>query len=131
MSSQIRKHFWNIFFIKSLISVTSVKLGYNNLQYGHRLDRHVIDSFMDLSLQDCAAECWRWPRCKSLNYHEGTQLCEISYQNKTQAQTLYLEEPYWIYSDKEDWDKVSTHNAPVGSVLDLKREVRLGNGLLS
>jgi hypothetical protein len=87
---------------------------YSKLQYGHRLDRKMINSFINYSIVDCAEECLRTTRCRSVNYHEGTNYCEINYENKFTSSDRYLEDPYWIYSEKEDWDIVSTLHYGLG-----------------
>jgi hypothetical protein len=75
---------------------------YSKLQYGHRLDRRIINSFV----LDCAEECLRTTRCRSVNHHEGTNYCEINYGNKFTSSDRYIEDPYWIYSEREDRDIV-------------------------
>jgi hypothetical protein len=91
-----------------IYSHANLQDSYSKLQYGHRLDKKKIDSLVNYSILDCAEECLRTPRCKSLNYHKGTNFCEINYKNKSSAAGKFLEDPYWIYSEKEDWDIVST-----------------------
>jgi hypothetical protein len=80
---------------------------YSKLQYGHRLDRKMIDSFINYSIVDCAEECLRTTRCRSVSYYKGTNYCEINYENKSTASDRFLESQGWIYSEKEDWDSVS------------------------
>ncbi|XP_056001686.1 techylectin-5A-like [Ostrea edulis] len=77
---------------------------YSKLQYGHRLDRKMIDSFVNFSILDCAEECLRTTRCKSVSYYKGTNYCETNYENKSSARDRFLESLGWIYSEKEDWD---------------------------
>ena len=80
---------------------------YSKLQYGHRLDRKMIHSFINYSILDCAEECLRTTRCRSVSYYKGTNYCEINYENKSTASDRFLESQGWIYSEKEDWDIVS------------------------
>ncbi|XP_048751418.2 macrophage mannose receptor 1-like [Ostrea edulis] len=82
----------------------SLQDSYSKLQYGHRLDRKLINSFVNFSILDCAEECLRTTRCKSVNYYKGAHFCEINYENKSSANDRFLESPRWIYSEKEDWD---------------------------
>ncbi|XP_048742883.2 protein jagged-1-like [Ostrea edulis] len=77
---------------------------YSKLQYGYRLDRKMISSFIDFSILDCAEECLRTKRCKSMSYYKGANFCEINYENKSSANDRFLESPGWTYSEKENWD---------------------------
>ncbi|XP_055998908.1 uncharacterized protein LOC130046667 [Ostrea edulis] len=77
---------------------------YSKLQYGHRLDRKTITSFVEFSILDCAEECLRTTRCKSVSYYKGANFCEINYENKSSASDRFVKSPGWIYSEKEDWD---------------------------
>uniref|UniRef100_A0A8W8MIH0 PWWP domain-containing protein n=1 Tax=Magallana gigas TaxID=29159 RepID=A0A8W8MIH0_MAGGI len=83
----------------------SLQLGFSKLQRGHRLDRKLIQSFPELSFLDCVIECLVTPRCKSVNYFKGANFCEINYENKTTAETRYMESAGWVYSEKEHWPK--------------------------
>jgi hypothetical protein len=84
-----------------------VQDSYSKLQYGHRLDRKMINSFINYSIVDCAEECLRTTRCRSVSYYKGTNYCEVNYENKFTASDRFLESQGWIYSEKEDWDIVS------------------------
>ncbi|XP_056003418.1 uncharacterized protein LOC125660740 [Ostrea edulis] len=64
----------------------------------------MIDSFVNFSILDCAEECLRTTRCKSVSYYKGTNYCEINYDNKSSVTDRFLESSGWIYSDKDDWD---------------------------
>lgn len=83
----------------------SLNPGFSQLQHGHRLDRKLIQSFTEVSFLDCVTECIVTPRCKSVNYFKGANFCEISYENKTTAETKYMESAGWVYSEKEHWPK--------------------------
>lgn len=83
----------------------SLKPGFSQLQRGHRLDGKLIQSFTELSFLDCVIECLVTPRCKSVNYFKGANFCEINYENKTTANTRYVDSAGWVYSDKEHWPK--------------------------
>ena len=80
---------------------------YSRLRYGHRLDRKMIASFINYSILDCAEECLRTTRCRSVSYYKGTNYCEINYEDKSTSSDRFLESQGWIYSEKEDWDRVS------------------------
>ncbi|XP_048750884.2 uncharacterized protein LOC125662641 isoform X1 [Ostrea edulis] len=86
----------------------SLQEGYSRLRYGYRLDRKMIDSFVDYSILDCVEDCLRRKRCKSVSYYGGAKYCEINYENKTTAPNKYLESAGWVYSEREDWDKTIT-----------------------
>ncbi|XP_052679667.1 uncharacterized protein LOC128160396 [Crassostrea angulata] len=81
----------------------SLQPGFSKLQRGHRLDRKLIQSFTEVSFLDCVIECLVTPRCKSVNYYKGANFCEINYENKTTAETRYMESAGWVYSEKEHW----------------------------
>ncbi|XP_048764963.2 uncharacterized protein LOC125672790 [Ostrea edulis] len=100
---------WSVFptFIALSCSV-SLQEGYSRLRYGHRLDRKMIDSFVDYSVLDCVEDCLRRKRCKSVSYYGGANYCEIHYEDKTTAPNRYLESAGWVYSEREDWDKTIT-----------------------
>nr|XP_034316460.1 uncharacterized protein LOC109621178 [Crassostrea gigas] len=83
----------------------SLKPGFSQLQRGHRLDRKLIQSFTELSFLDCVIECLVTPRCKSVNYFKGANFCELNYENKTTAETMYMDNAGWVYSEKEHWPK--------------------------
>uniref|UniRef100_A0A8W8ML71 Uncharacterized protein n=1 Tax=Magallana gigas TaxID=29159 RepID=A0A8W8ML71_MAGGI len=83
----------------------SLKLGFSKLQRGHRLDRKLIQSFTEVSFLDCVTECMVTPRCKSVNYFKGANYCELNYENKTTAETMYMDSAGWVYSEKEHWPK--------------------------
>uniref|UniRef100_A0A8W8MLC8 Uncharacterized protein n=1 Tax=Magallana gigas TaxID=29159 RepID=A0A8W8MLC8_MAGGI len=83
----------------------SLQPGFSKLQRGHRLDRKLIQSFTEVSFLDCVIECLVTPRCKSVNYYKGANFCEINYENKTTAETRYMESAGWVYSEKEHWPK--------------------------
>nr|XP_034317190.1 neurogenic locus notch homolog protein 2-like [Crassostrea gigas] len=83
----------------------SLQPGFSKLQRGYRLDRKLIQSFTELSFLDCVIECLVTPRCKSVNYFKGANFCEINYENKTTAETRYMESAGWVYSEKEHWPK--------------------------
>nr|XP_034320081.1 protein jagged-1 isoform X1 [Crassostrea gigas] len=83
----------------------SLKLGFSKLQRGHRLDRKLIQTFTEVSFLDCVTECMVTPRCKSVNYCKGANFCEVNYENKTTAETRYMESAGWVYSEKEHWPK--------------------------
>ncbi|XP_055999169.1 fibrinogen C domain-containing protein 1-like [Ostrea edulis] len=77
---------------------------YSKLQYGYRLDRKTITSFVEFSILDCAEECLKTTRCKSVSYYKGANFCEINYENRFSARDRFVESPGWTYSEKEDWD---------------------------
>nr|XP_034317116.1 uncharacterized protein LOC117686372 [Crassostrea gigas] len=81
----------------------SLQPGFSKLQRGHRLDRKLIQSFTEVSFLDCVIECLVTPRCKSVNYYKGANYCEINYENKTTAETRYMDSAGWVYSEKEHW----------------------------
>eukprot|EP00105_Crassostrea_gigas_P038128 XP_019922276.1 PREDICTED: uncharacterized protein LOC105327050 [Crassostrea gigas] len=83
----------------------SLKLGFSKLQRGHRLDRKLIQTFTEVSFLDCVTECMVTPRCKSVNYFKGANYCEINYENKATAETRYMDNAGWVYSEKEHWPK--------------------------
>uniref|UniRef100_A0A8W8MHD0 Sushi domain-containing protein n=1 Tax=Magallana gigas TaxID=29159 RepID=A0A8W8MHD0_MAGGI len=83
----------------------SLQPGFSKLQRGYRLDRKLIQSFTEVSFLDCVIECLVTPRCKSVNYYKGANFCEINYENKTTAETRYMESAGWVYSEKEHWPK--------------------------
>nr|XP_034315276.1 neurogenic locus notch homolog protein 2 [Crassostrea gigas] len=83
----------------------SLKPGFSKLQRGHRLDRKLIQTFTEVSFLDCVTECMVTPRCKSVNYFKGANYCEINYENKTTAETRYVDNAGWVYSEKEHWPK--------------------------
>nr|XP_019929678.1 uncharacterized protein LOC105345276 [Crassostrea gigas] len=83
----------------------SLQPGFSKLQRGHRLDRKLIQSFTEVSFLDCVIECLVTPRCKSVNYFKGANFCEINYENKTTAETRYMESAGWVYSEKGHWPK--------------------------
>ncbi|XP_062598928.1 uncharacterized protein LOC134260374 [Saccostrea cucullata] len=87
---------------KSIGNLTS---GYSKLHYGFRLDRPMIDSFVEYSILDCVGECLRTTRCYSLNYYKGANYCELNYENKTSVPGKFVENEGWIYSERQDWDK--------------------------
>ncbi|XP_055999170.1 neurocan core protein-like [Ostrea edulis] len=82
----------------------SVQDSYSKLQYGHRLDKKTITSFVDFSILDCAEECLRTTRCRSVSYYKGAHFCEINYENRSSARDRFVESSGWIYSEKEYWD---------------------------
>lgn len=86
---------------------SSLQPGFSQLQRGHRLDGKVIQSFAEMSFLDCVIECLVTPRCKSVNYFKGANFCEINYENKTTAETKYLDAAGWVYTEKEHWPKVN------------------------
>ncbi|XP_062611655.1 uncharacterized protein LOC134273472, partial [Saccostrea cucullata] len=79
--------------------------GYSKLHYGFRLDRRMIDSFVEYSILDCVGECLRTTRCYSLNYYKGANYCELNYENKTSVPGKFVENEGWIYSERQDWEK--------------------------
>lgn len=83
----------------------SLQPGFSKLHRGHRLDGKLIQTFTELSFLDCVMECLVTPRCKSVNYFKGANFCEINYENKTTAETKYLDAAGWVYSEKEHWPK--------------------------
>uniref|UniRef100_A0A8W8MI79 Sushi domain-containing protein n=1 Tax=Magallana gigas TaxID=29159 RepID=A0A8W8MI79_MAGGI len=83
----------------------SLKPGFSQLQRGHRLDRKLIQSFTKVSFLDCVTECMVTPRCKSVNYFKGANYCEINYENKTTAETNYMDSAGWVYSERGHWPK--------------------------
>ncbi|XP_034318110.2 aggrecan core protein [Magallana gigas] len=83
----------------------SLQPGFSKIQYGHRLDRKVIQSFAEVSFLDCVIECLVTPRCKSVNYFKGANFCEINYENKMTAETMLVDSAGWVYSEKEHWPK--------------------------
>ncbi|XP_052692802.1 neurogenic locus notch homolog protein 1-like [Crassostrea angulata] len=83
----------------------SLKPGFSQLQRGHRLDRKLIQSFTEVSFLDCVTECMVTPRCKSVNYFKGANYCEINYENKTTAETNYMDSAGWVYSERGHWPK--------------------------
>ncbi|XP_052694398.1 neurogenic locus notch homolog protein 2-like [Crassostrea angulata] len=83
----------------------SLQPGFSQLQRGHRLDRKLIQSFTELSFLDCVIKCLVTPRCKSVNYFKGANFCELNYENKTTAETMYMDNAGWVYSEKEHWPK--------------------------
>lgn len=85
----------------------SLKTGFSLLQRGHRLDGKVIQSYAEISFLDCVTECLVTPLCKSINYFKGANFCESNYENKTTAETRYMESSGWVYSEKEHWPKVN------------------------
>ncbi|XP_048749571.2 uncharacterized protein LOC125661567 [Ostrea edulis] len=87
-------------------SVTSnLETGYARLRYGYRLRKRIILSLLNYSLLDCVEECLRTTRCQSFNYHRGTLVCQINYENEPAAQTVYEKTLGWIYSDIKDWSR--------------------------
>ncbi|XP_065921264.1 uncharacterized protein [Magallana gigas] len=102
--SKIFRYPWFLFSI--LVSCYgSLKTGFSLLQHGHRLDGKVIQSYAEISFLDCVTECLVTPRCKSVNYFKGANFCESNYENKTTAETRYMESAGWVYSEKEHWPK--------------------------
>eukprot|EP00105_Crassostrea_gigas_P046625 XP_019930773.1 PREDICTED: uncharacterized protein LOC105348035 isoform X2 [Crassostrea gigas] len=83
----------------------SLKPGFSKLQRGHRLDRKLIQTFTEVSFLDCVTECMVTPRCKSVNYFKGANYCELNYENKTTAETNYMDSAGWVYSEKDHWPK--------------------------
>lgn len=84
----------------------NIRTGYQNLQYGYRLDGEMIDSFAEHSILDCVKECLRTTRCLSLSYYGGANYCEINYENKRTASGRYIKSLGWVYSQREDWPMV-------------------------
>ncbi|XP_052695614.1 versican core protein-like [Crassostrea angulata] len=83
----------------------SLQPGFSKLQRGQRLDRKLIQSFVEVSFLDCVKECLVTPRCKSVNYIKGANFCEINYENKMTAEINYVDIAGWVYSEKEHWPK--------------------------
>lgn len=104
--SQVLKCPW-ILYTFLLYCNGSLQSGFSKLQRGHRLDRKVIQSFAELSFLDCVKECLVTPRCKSVNYFKGANFCEINYENKMAAETMYVDSAGWVYSENEHWPKVN------------------------
>ena len=100
----------------------SLKPGFSQLQRGHRLDRKLIQSFTELSFLDCVIECLVTPRCKSVNYFKGANFCEINYENKTTAETRYMESAGWVYSEKEHWPKVNVLESILTNIYTLSQD---------
>jgi hypothetical protein len=78
----------------------------NRLQYGYWLRKRMISCFKNYSPLDCIEECIRTTRCQSFNYHRGTLLCQINYDNASAAHTMYEETLGWAYGDIKDWRRV-------------------------
>lgn len=76
------------------------------IQYGHRLDGSVVNSFPEFSFIDCVIECLVTPRCISVNYCTGAKFCEINYGDKVTPGTKSSNVSGWIYSDMTQWPKV-------------------------
>ncbi|XP_034321227.2 neurocan core protein-like [Magallana gigas] len=96
---------WLVLVISYVLCEGSLQPGFAKLQRGQRLDRKMIQSFAEVSFLDCVIECVVTPRCKSVNYFKGANFCEINYENKTTAETNYVNSTGWVYSEKEHWPK--------------------------
>ncbi|XP_052694408.1 uncharacterized protein LOC128172675 [Crassostrea angulata] len=107
ITMQLSKIFRYPWFLYSILvsCYGSLKTGFSLLQRGHRLDGKVIQSYAEISFLDCVTECLVTPRCKSVNYLKGANFCESNYENKTTAETRYMESDGWVYSEKEHWPK--------------------------
>lgn len=100
-----------IFFLCSLLLIISecsksLLPGFSQIQYGHRLDGSMVNSFPEFSFIDCVIECLVTPRCISVNYCTGAKFCEINYGDKVTPGTKSSNISGWIYSDMTQWPKV-------------------------
>lgn len=100
-----------IFFLCSLLLIISecsksLLPGFSQIQYGHRLDGSMVNSFPEFSFIDCVIECLVTPRCISVNYCTGAKFCEINYGDKVTLGTKSSNVSGWIYSDMTQWPKV-------------------------
>ena len=120
--SEIFRCSWYLFSI--LVSCYgSLKTGFSLLQHGHRLDGKVIQSYAEISFLDCVTECLVTPRCKSVNYFKGANFCESNYENKTTAETRYMESAGWVYSEKEHWPKVNVLESLLTTIFTVSQDI--------
>ena len=120
--SKIFRYPWYLFSI--LVSCYgSLKTGFSLLQRGHRLDGKLIQSFAELSFLDCVTECLMTPRCKSVNYFKGANFCESNYENKTTAETRYMDSAGWVYSEKEHWPKVNVLESLKTTIYTMSQDI--------
>ena len=101
----------------------SLKTGFSLLQRGHRLDGKVIQSYAEISFLDCVTECLVTPRCKAVNYFKGANFCESNYENKTTAETRYMESAGWVYSEKEHWPKVNVLESLLTTIFTVSQDI--------
>ena len=100
---------WNLVYMFENLSECTSELqhGYSRIQYGHRLDSRTIDTYGGVSFLDCVKECLVTTRCKSINYHKGSNYCETNYEDQRSASNKFLKKTGWVYSERGDWPGVS------------------------
>ena len=94
-------------FVKLVQAVNTLQQGYSNLQYGHRMENAMINSYGDFSFLDCVKECLVTMRCKSVNYFKGANYCETNYEDKASAVDKFTTKTGWVYSERTHWPEVT------------------------
>lgn len=111
-------------FLITLQCFGSLHPGFSQLQYGHRLDGSIINSFPEISFLDCVTECLVTPRCVSVNYCNGAMFCEINYGDIMTPFTKISDISGWIYSEMTQWPKVIlvqySHDSLICATLNFK-----------